>query len=115
MNKGNSALWEISKKGSVQKSYLPGTYHGGTTNSISYSYVDTLPRFKNILDEVDAIGIECVFADTIFLKMVADNINNCFFKRSPSDAFLPDNSRKLESLSKSTGIYTQTCNKAKHL
>ena len=108
-------MWEIYKKGSIQKSYLPVTYHGGTTNSISYSYVDTLPRFKNILDEVDAIGIECDFADTTFLKMVADNINNSFFKRSPSDAFLPVNSRKLESLSKSTGKYTQTCHKTKHL
>ncbi len=72
-----SLLWEISKIGLNHKSYLIGTHHGGTKNNISYSTISSLPQFNKILDSVDAIGVECDFADTTFIKMVADNINNC--------------------------------------
>lgn len=109
LDNGNSILWVISKNGLKQKSYLLGTYHGGTTNSISYSYIDSLPQFKRILDEVDAIGVECDFTDTTFLKMVADNINNCVFKRYPADSFLPDSISDISQLFNDTIEYEIVC------
>src|SRR5574344_1877243 len=100
-----SLLWEISKIGLNHKSYLIGTHHGGTKNNISYSTISSLPQFNKILDSVDAIGVECDFADTTFIKMVADNINNCIFKRYPESAFLPDSINDISQLFEDTTEY----------
>ena len=97
-DKDKSILWEISKNGSNQKSYLLGTYHGGLFNKISYAYIDSSPNFKNILQSVDAVGVECDFQDTIILKSEIENIKKSFEQIYPAYAFLPDSIENISQL-----------------
>ena len=98
LEKDKSILWEISKNGSHQKSYLLGTYHGGFSNKISYSFLDSLQHFKDILKNVDAVGVECNFEDSLFVKMQIDNLNNCIHQKYPAYAYLPDSVKRFSQL-----------------
>lgn len=105
LDKEKSILWEITKNGLSKKSYLLGTYHGGMLNKIGYDYIDSLPRYREIFENVDVIGLECDYADTIMVKMQADRINNCVFQRYPIYAFLPDSIKDFSQLFPDTAQY----------
>ena len=105
LDTAKSILWEISKKGLDRKSYLLGTYHGGISNKIGYAYIDSLSCYREILESVDVVGLECNLDDTTIVKMQADRINNCVFQRYPSYAFLPDSIMDFSQLFSDTAQY----------
>ena len=89
--KDNSILWEISGEDVVEKSYLLGTHH-----IVNYHYLDTLPGFKRVMENVDAIVVEhdgAVFSESA-LKAYFDAKN----RKYPSYAFMPKGVKNYEDI-----------------
>lgn len=98
-------LWEITKEGINHKSYLLGTFHGGTSYDIDYTYIDTLPKYKEIMSTVDMVGIECDINDTVFAKSQIKKFSDVFGKQIyPQYALLPD-SITLSALYEDSTLY----------
>lgn len=89
-NEFKGILWEISKDGMSTKSYLLGTYHGGNQNLIGYSYMDSLLQYRKIIEDVDAVGIECDMNDRTGLPKEIEKIKNIIAQKYPTYALLPD-------------------------
>ncbi len=104
-NEVKSILWEISKDGIAQKSYLLGTFHG-TKDAHDYSFLDTLPQYKSILESVDAVATETdvnEFAE-FFKKSIKDIMTN----NHPAYTLLPDSVKCLRDIFENEEEYLYT-------
>lgn len=104
-NEVKSILWEISKDGIAQKSYLLGTYHG-SQNGIEYSLIDTLPQYKSILESVDAVATESDANGVrdFFKKFIKDIMTN----NHPAYTLLPDSVKCLRDIFENEEEYLYT-------
>ena len=93
----NSILWEISGKDLTQKSYLLGTFHG-LVSDIGYEYLDTLPKYNAIFDNVEAVAIECNLKDESTTKLATSFMSRYFSANYPAYALLPDSIENFSSI-----------------
>ena len=89
--KVNSILWEISKKDIEKKSYLLGTCH-----IVDYHYLDSIPEFVSIIQNVDAIATEHDGRELMkeYLRPFFEAKNN----KIPSYAFMPNGGQDYKSI-----------------
>lgn len=80
--KANTILWEISGKGLKQKSYLLGTHH-----IVNYHFLDSIPQFQSIMDNVDAVATEHDGAE--FAKSAIQAFLEAKINKIPSHVFMP--------------------------
>ncbi len=104
-NEVKSILWEISKDGIAQKSYLLGTFHG-SQNGIEYSLIDTLPQYKSILESVDAVATETDANE--FVDFFKKSINDLMTNNHPAYALLPDSVKCLRDIFENEKEYLYT-------
>lgn len=104
-NEVKSILWEISKDGIAQKSYLLGTYHG-SQNGIEYSLLDTLPQYKSILESVDAVATETDVNE--FVELFKKSINDLMTNNHPAYTLLPDSVKCLRDIFENEEEYLYT-------
>lgn len=104
-NEVKSILWEISKDSIAQKSYLLGTFHG-PKDAHDYSFLDTLPQYKSILESVDAVATESDANGVreFFKKSIKDIMTN----NHPAYALLPDSVKCLRDIFESEEEYLYT-------
>ncbi|MBR4645374.1 MAG: TraB/GumN family protein [Bacteroidaceae bacterium] len=81
--KENSILWEISGKGLTQKSYLLGTHH-----IVNYHFLDSIPQFQSIINNVDAIAVE--HDGEAFAKSALQAFFEAKNNKIPSHVFMPE-------------------------
>lgn len=104
-NEVKSILWEISKDGIAQKSYLLGTFHG-SQNGIEYSLIDTLPQYKSILESVDAVATETDVNE--FVELFKKSINDLMTNNHPAYTLLPDSIKCLRDIFENEEEYLYT-------
>lgn len=98
----NSILWEISGKDLTQKSYLLGTFHGpGAT--IGYAYLDTLPKYKEIFESVEAVATE--IDSKASLNGILKGIKDLKEGKHPVYALMPDSVKCLRDIFESLEEY----------
>ena len=104
-NEVKSILWEISKDGIAKKSYLLGTSHG-TKDAHDYSFLDTLPQYKSILESVDAVATESDAnrGRDFFKKFIKDIMTN----NHPAYTLLPDSVKCLRDIFENEEEYLYT-------
>lgn len=104
-NEVKSILWEISKDGIAKKSYLLGTFHG-TRDAHDYSFLDTLPQYKSILESVDAVATESDRNGVrdFFKKSIKDIMTN----NHPAYTLLPDSVKCLRDIFENEEEYLYT-------
>ena len=81
--KANTILWEISGKGLKQKSYLLGTHH-----IVNYHFLDSIPQFQSIMDNVDAVATE--HDGAVFAKSALQPFFDAKENKIPSHVFMPE-------------------------
>lgn len=80
--KVNSILWEISGKNISEKSYLLGTQH-----LVNYHFLDSIPQYQSIIDNVDAVATEHDGAE--FAKSAIQAFLEAKINKIPSHVFMP--------------------------
>lgn len=81
-------LWEVIKEGTDERSYLLGTMHG--TEGVDYAFVDTMPVFKELFDDVATVGVESDLGDIAMIKWVLNRHKKFMPDNYPKYALLPD-------------------------
>ena len=99
LQKDSSILWEISKKGMKAKSYLLGTVH-----ILDYHFLDTLPKYKSIVDSVDAIF--CEHDGAAFSSSALEPLFNAKAQKYPSYAFMPKGVKHDSNIYANKGEYS---------
>lgn len=87
----NSILWEISRKGIQEKSYLLGTFH-----SVNYHFFDSIPKYKSIIENVDAIALE--HDGAAYAKPKLQAYHEASEKKYPSYALMPDEGKEYRDI-----------------
>ena len=98
----NSILWEISGKDLTQKSYLLGTFHGFDA-TIGYAYLDTLPKYKEIFESVEAVATE--IDSKTSLNSILKGIKDLKDGKHPVYALMPDSVTCLRDIFESQEEY----------
>lgn len=104
-NEVKSILWEISKDGIAQKSYLLGTFHG-PKDAHDYSFLDTLPQYKSILESVDAVATESDVNE--FVEFFKKSIKDIMTNNHPAYTLLPDSVKCLRDIFENEEEYLYT-------